>query len=414
MPEVTEINENVPWRIQAGVYGAAAFSNTMPNMGWVVVPIWLLLQGVPDWLIGITIGCRHIGPMLLAIHGGAVIDRLGARRVMIFLASVGAAAPLLYPVTPFIWAIIVLQLITGLVDALGWVGAQTLVSRIMKGDATYTGRMSFCTRLGLLIGPAISGVAWDHLGPWGGFGLIGLWSTGILFSLLLLPSDVDDQSNSQTKKPSRKISFSIFIPRLSDYIIAFKLFAISAIFFVMTMSLLRHLGGGIQASFYGVHLKDIGISATTIGLLISINGAFGLVGSLSAAPMQRCFRDHWLLLLLVTGSIVFVAITPLLRDQVTLLMVASGMRGWAMAGSLVLLISMIARYAESEMHGKAMGLRVTLNQMTWFAVPVIMGFVAEIFGREHSFYIIGVVAVALVALLGFWTFRCQIFDRKTL
>ena len=127
----------------------------MPNMGWVVVPIWLLLQGVPDWLIGITIGCRHIGPMLLAIHGGAVIDRLGARRVMIFLASVGAAAPLLYPVTPFIWAIVVLQLITGLVDALGWVGAQTLVSRIMKGDVTYTGRMSFCTRLGLLTGPCL-------------------------------------------------------------------------------------------------------------------------------------------------------------------------------------------------------------------------------------------------------------------
>ena len=86
--------------------------------------------------------------------------------------------------------------------------------------------------------------------------------------------------------------------------------------------------------------------------------------------------------------------------------------GWAMAGSLVLLISMIARYAESEMHGKAMGLRVTLNQMTWFAVPVVMGFVAEIFGREYSFYIIGVVAVALVALLGFWTFRYQVFDRK--
>ena len=411
---MTEKTEKIPWRIQAGVYGAAAFSNTMPNMGWVVVPIWLLLQGVPDWLIGITIGCRHIGPMLLAIHGGAVIDRLGARRVMIFLASIGAATPLLYPVTPFIWAIIMLQLITGLVDALGWVGAQTLVSRVMKGDTTYTGRMSFCTRLGLLIGPAISGVAWDYLGPWGGFGLIGLWSTGILFSLLLLPSDVDHKVNPQTKKLSHENPVRVFIPRFADYITAFKLFSIPAIFFVMTMSLLRHLGGGIQASFYGVHLKDIGITATTIGLLISINGAFGLVGSLSVAPLQRCFRDHSLLLLLVTGSIIFVATTPLFSDQITWLMVASGLRGWAMAGSLVLLISMISRFAKSEMHGKAMGLRVTLNQMTWFAVPVIMGFVAEAFGREYSFYIIGVIAVALVALLGLWIVRCHVFDRKTL
>ena len=82
-----------------------------------------------------------------------------------------------------------------------------------------------------------------------------------------------------------------------------------------------------------------------------------------------------------------------------------------MAASLVFIISMIARYAESEMQGRAMGLRVTLNQMTWFAVPVIMGFVAEIFGREDSFYIIGITAIFLLALLGFWTYRCKVFPK---
>ncbi len=392
------------------MYGAAAFSNTMPNMGWVIIPLWLLLQGVPDWLIGITIGCRHIGPMLLAIHGGAVIDRLGARRIMIFLATVGAVAPLLYPVTPFIWAIIVLQLITGLVDSLGWVGAQTLVSRVMKGDATYTSRMSFCTRLGLLIGPALSGVALDHLGPWGGFGLIGIWSAGILVSVLILPPDIDRQAAEKTEDQNSRLSTRVFLPCPSDYIAAFKLLVLPTICFVMAMSLLRHLGGGIQASFYGVHLKDIGISATTIGLLISANGAFGLVGSLSAAPLQRLFRTHILLLFLVTGSIFFVAITPLLSDQVTWLVLASGARGWAMAASLVFLISMIARYTEENMQGKAMGLRVTLNQMTWFAVPIVMGFVAETFGRELSFYVIGVAAIALVTVLGLWAGFRKVFD----
>tara|TARA_Y100000814_G_scaffold67962_1_gene42131 strand:+ start:70 stop:1302 length:1233 start_codon:yes stop_codon:yes gene_type:complete len=402
----------IPWRVQAGIYGAAAFSNTMPNMGWVVIPIWLLLQGVPDWLIGITIGCRHIGPMLLAIHGGAVIDRLGARRVMLFLAIIGALTPLLYPITPFIWAIIVLQLITGLVDALGWVGAQTLVSKVMKGDAIYTGRMSFFTRLGLLIGPAISGVAWDYLGPWGGFGLIGLWSAGILFSVYLLPRDIEQQGYNKDRVKSETITLRVLTPKVSDYLKAFKLLALPTIFFVLTMSLLRHLGGGIQASFYGVHLKDIGISATTIGLLISINGAFGLVGSLSAAPMQRYFKDHWLLIFLVTVSILFITITPILNDHVIALMFASGLRGWAMAASLVFIISMIARYAEREMQGRAMGLRVTLNQMTWFAVPVIMGFVAEIFGREDSFYVIGFTAIILLGLLTVWTYHRKIFHKR--
>jgi predicted MFS family arabinose efflux permease len=133
-----------------------------------------------------------------------------------------------------------------------------------------------------------------------------------------------------------------------------------------------------------------------------VNGAFGLIGSLSAAPLQRYFHAHILLLFLVTGSIVFVAITPLLGDQVIALILASGVRGWAMAASLVFLISMIARYSAVDMQGKAMGLRVTLNQMTWFAVPIVMGFVAEIFGREASFYVVGITAIILVGLLGLW------------
>tara|TARA_Y100001936_G_scaffold239377_1_gene272379 strand:+ start:29764 stop:31002 length:1239 start_codon:yes stop_codon:yes gene_type:complete len=405
--------DQIPRRTQIGVYGSAAFSNTMPNVGWVVIPIWLATQGVPDWLLGIVIGCRHIGPMLFAIHGGAIIDRLGARRVMILLATIGAVTPLIYPVTPFIWAIIILQLITGLVDALGWVGAQTLVSRVMKGDATYTGRMSFCTRLGLLIGPLLSGIAWDHLGPWGGFGLIGLWSAGILISVSLLPADIDQGYQDKIAKRIAGRSMKVLIPRVADYIVAFKLFAVSTIAFIMTMSLLRHLGGGIQASFYSVHLKDIGISATTIGILISVNGAVGLIGSLSAAPMQRFMRDHWLLVWLVIGSIAFVAITPLLNDNITWLVVASGARGWALAASLVFLITMIAFFAEPEMQGKAMGLRVTLNQMTWFAVPVIMGFISEIFGRELSFYIIGGASISLVLMLGLCARLTKVFSDDT-
>ncbi|MBK19743.1 MAG: hypothetical protein CMM52_12995 [Rhodospirillaceae bacterium] len=410
---MVKLVDQIPRRTQIGVYGSAAFSNTMPNVGWVVIPIWLATQGVPDWLLGIVIGCRHIGPMLFAIHGGAIIDRLGARRVMILLATIGAVTPLIYPVTPFIWAIIILQLITGLVDALGWVGAQTLVSRVMKGDATYTGRMSFCTRLGLLIGPLLSGIAWDHLGPWGGFGLIGLWSAGILISVSLLPADIDQGYQDKIAKRIAGRSMKVLIPRVADYIVAFKLFAVSTIAFIMTMSLLRHLGGGIQASFYSVHLKDIGISATTIGILISVNGAVGLIGSLSAAPMQRFMRDHWLLVWLVIGSIAFVAITPLLNDNITWLVVASGARGWALAASLVFLITMIAFFAEPEMQGKAMGLRVTLNQMTWFAVPVIMGFISEIFGRELSFYIIGGASISLVLMLGLCARLTKVFSDDT-
>jgi len=399
---ISPIIQKIPWRIQAGVYGAATFSNTIPNLGWPVVPVWLWTLGVPDWLIGISIGSRHIGPMLFAIHGGALIDRLGARRVMIFLALVGAIVPLLYPIKPFIWLLIIFQILSGLADALNWVGAQTYVSRVMKGDPKYTGRMSFCTRLGLLTGPACSGFAMDYFGPWGGFGLISIWSTGILFSVLFLPSNLDRGTAYNNLENRKSFSASQFLPRFSDYLATLKLLIMPAILFVMAISFLRHIGGGVQASFFSVHLKDIGISATTIGILISVNGAFGLIGSLVTEPILRFMRAHTTLLIMVIMSIACITITPILGNSLDLLILFSGARGFALAVSLVILISLIAQYTPPDMQGKAMGLRVTVNQMAWFVAPIIMGFSAESFGRENSFYIMGLFTIGLIIFLGVW------------
>ena len=401
----------VPIRVQACVYGAAAFSNTMPNMAWVVMPIWLYSLNMPSWLIGIAIGCRHAGPVMLAIHGGAMMDRFGARRVMIALALVGAFVPLLYPLAPYIGAIILFQMLTGLADSLGWVGAQALVGQMMRGEAKYASRMSFATRVGLLCGPPLAGFAWDYIGPWGGFGMIALWSSGLLLSVILLPSFDDGAGHGNHPTNSGKPTLREFLPRRSDYTDAFRLLLIPAMAFVMIMSLLRHIGGGIQGSFYGVYLSEVGISATMIGLFISAMGLFGLIGSLSVTPLLRIMRAQWLLLVMVLASIVFIVVTPLLRHEAGLFL-SAGLRGWALAASLALLVSLISGIANRQQQGKAMGLRVTLNQIVWFAVPIIVGFLAEIVGIPASFYICGGFALLLVILSGLWAFRIDAFGKK--
>jgi MFS family permease len=405
--------KHVSVRVQASVYCAAAFSNTMPNIAWVVMPIWLYSLETPSWLIGIAIGCRHVGPVMLAIHGGAMMDRFGARRVMIALALVGALVPLLYPVAPYIGAILLFQLVTGLADSLGWVGAQALVGQTMRGEAKYASRMSFATRVGLLTGPPLAGLGWDYFGPWGGFGMVALWSSGLLLSVILLPAfdvAVADRDRPAGSAGPTRPTLRELMPRLSDYTDAFRLLLVPAMAFVMIMSLLRHIGGGIQGSFYGVFLSEIGISATMIGLFISAMGLFGLIGSLSVTPLLRVLRAQWLLLVMVLASIIFIVITPLLRHEAEFLL-SAGVRGWALAASLALLISLISGNANQQEQGKAMGLRVTLNQIVWFLVPVIVGFLAELVGIPASFYICGGFALLLVILAGVWAHRANAFDR---
>ena len=382
----------------------------MPNIAWVVMPIWLYSLDMPSWLIGIAIGCRHAGPVMLAIHGGAMMDRFGARRVMIALALVGAMVPLLYPLAPYIGAIILFQVLTGLADSLGWVGAQALVGQMMRGEAKYASRMSFATRVGLLSGPPLAGFAWDYIGPWGGFGMIALWSSGLLLSVILLPSFDDGTGQGNQSAHSGNPTLREFLPRLSDYTDAFRLLLVPAMAFVMIMSLLRHIGGGIQGSFYGVYLSEIGISATMIGLFISAMGLFGLVGSMSVTPLLRIMRAQWLLLVMVLASIVFIVVTPLLRHEAGLFL-SAGLRGWALAASLALLVSLISGIADSHQQGKAMGLRATLNQVVWFAVPIIVGFLAELVGIPASFYICGGFALLLVLSCGFWAYHINAFEK---
>ena len=389
----------IPLRVQAAVYGSALFSNTMSNLVWVALPIWTTRElALSPFLIGIALGSRYVGPILLSIHGGALMDRFGTRRVMIILAAIGTAVPVVFPVVPTFGAVVVLQMIGGLAEAFCWVGAQTLVGQVMKGHATYAGRMSFWTRIGIFVGPASIGGAWSLLGPWGGFAVMSLWSAGVLVSVLLLPAD------AVAAPPPTRVSLRTLMPSLADYRDAFRLLAVPALLFVMTITVLRQIGAGIQGSFYVVYLESIGLSAAIIGILMTVNGVVGLAGSLSVAPSLRYIRDRWLLLWTAAASVIFVAVTPLLWNIATL-MIASGLRGWVLAASLVLIVSLIAQAVGAENQGKAMGLRVTVNQSMSAIIPVVMGGIAELAGIEASFYWTGGIAVALFAVVGLWMRR---------
>ena len=111
--------ETVPWRLQIAVYGIGLFSTTMFYMAAVVVPLWVASLESSTFLVGMVLGSRHFLPLLLSIHGGALMDRLGGRRVMVFFAVVGMIIPLLFPLMPWIWAVLVLQMIAGLADSMG-------------------------------------------------------------------------------------------------------------------------------------------------------------------------------------------------------------------------------------------------------------------------------------------------------
>ena len=378
-------------RIQAAVYGAGLFSIGGGNMVAVAVPLMLLAQGTPAYMIGLVMGARHFLPVLFAIHSGTLMDRLGPRRVMMVCGVLATLIPLAYPLTSLLWLVTVLQTLLGFAASTCWVGAQTVVGQRMRGDAATASRLSFAVQIGTLVSPAIAGSAWDWLGDWGAFGFMSIWGLGLLGSALLLPKEEGEPGRA-------RVSRGILMPRWRDYWETGRMMREPAIAVVVIGSMLNIVSAGIEGSFYVVYLEKIGISATLMGVLLAIAGAAAAVGCLMVGWFARRLDGFWLLMIWVSVPILSLAVTPFCDSFLALALFAV-LRGLGWGWGQPLMITLLANAAPAATQGRCVALRNTANRLTNSILPVVMGAVVEMAGLEASFPIMGIVVMAGVAWL---------------
>ena len=107
-------------RATYATFGAGLFTNGQWDMLGVVVPLYAAFIGLSAVDLGLIVGARSILPTVLSIHGGILMDRLGTRRVTIWLAVVMATLPLLYPVSGWFVALFILQMAVGFAVTSRW------------------------------------------------------------------------------------------------------------------------------------------------------------------------------------------------------------------------------------------------------------------------------------------------------
>lgn len=394
-------------RTEIAVYGVGAFSTTMHFMAVTIVPLWVVGLDLSPFLLGIVLGCRPAMSLFLSIHIGALMDKVGGRRVMLFFAILGTVTPFLYPAMPWVWAVILLQMLWGLADSMGWLGAQTLIGQHMQGRTVYAGRLSVVSRIGNVIGPPAVGGLWDAAGPWAAFGLAGVWGLGAIVCALMLPrgggpsSKATDDAAVEAPKAGW---LHLLVPDPSDYVATFRLLALPTVAITAAIGMMVHLGNNIQSSFYVIWLNQSGIPGTLIGLLFSLSSITAGIGPLLAAPLSRYIRPYWLLWWVVWLAIVLIAITPVLgvfAMFAAILLLRTLLNGIHQPLVITLMLCTAGRGSE----GKAIGLRATANRITSIGAPVLMGAIAQVVGIEVSFYILGVLATLSMWAIAVWMTR---------
>jgi predicted MFS family arabinose efflux permease len=406
----TVVPESRPARLQFLVYVVAFFVGSHFLMISVVMPLWALQLGASPLLIGLIISARQVLVVTMSIHGGALIDRYGPRRMIILLGLAGAALLIAYPLAPLIWATVLIQFMAGWLETTSWIGAQALVGRLLGGGPLYAGRMTAATRFGGFVGPVLAGLVWQAYGSFWGFAFISAWVLVGVFTAWCLPRSEEIYSTparaaaevaaapapGAVETPRKGV-----LPSFSDYATTFRLLALPAVALVICCTFMRQAGSGIQSSFDGVWLKEIGFDAAAIGLLIGISNGVSAIAALTVGRAARYVAVHWLLIGMTIIAVAAIAITPVLGTFIALA-IAIGLRGWGQGYNFPLMLSLSSQAVGPHLQARVVALRISFNKFGGALVPFIMGAVAEFTGVENAFYIIGAVGVAALVGLGIW------------
>ena len=375
------------------LFVAGFFSLSVLPMGNLLVPLWANEIGASPLMIGVAIGARSVLPVLFAIHGGALMDRLGAGRVILAFGVLAACLAPLYPLLPFVTAIVVIQLIAGFAQSVGWIGAQTQIGRYSGGDRRSIGRFTFVSTAGNAVAPLGAGIAWDAFGPWGAFGMMGLWSLALAVSVAITPALPGEQSRPKTEVRARDL-----LPQLRDYGEALRMWAVPIVAIVMTASMLMSVVYAMRNSFYPIYLSDISLSKTMIGVLITTGTLTSALAGLMVNRAASIVAPLWLLIFSVAGASIAIALTPFTSTLYWLFVLAVAF-GLLVGFGFPVILSELAREVDVSQQGVSVGLRTTLNRLAALVAPVVMGAVVQWVDLRTGFVAIAATNLVLLTLL---------------
>ena len=373
-----------PSRPPASIYVAGLFAMGYTEFYTFLIPLYGLSLGMRAGDIGMLVGGRSLLAVFLSIHVGVLMDRFGTRRVTLsFVWTAMALAPI-FPLLPWFWPLLLLQVVNGAALNFAWSGSQTLIAQLAEGEAEYIGRFSFFARIGSTLAPMIVGAVWDCGGAWPAYILGFVWGAVLTIALLRAPEgEIVETEGRGVRRPAR-FRVRDVVPRLPDYLRCFALMAIPAVATTMAIIFLRTATNGVQSSLYVVYLNGVGLTGTSIGVLFAAIEVMSGLGSLFAGRVSRLGDPQRTMLSGTVLSIVLICLTPFLGGIFVLLLLAQAARGWLQGVVQPMMFSAQAKAVGRYRQGAVVGLRQTMNRLAAIVIPPAMGMIAVQWGPARA------------------------------
>lgn len=337
----------------------------------VLISLFAIELGASQITIGTMIAMYSLLPALLAVYAGKLSDRLGVR-VPMLAGSLGVAAGLLVPwLSPSLPALYASAALIGASHMFYNVSAQNLVGSLGGAEERTRNFSNYALAMaiGSFLGPLAAGFSIDYVGH----------ATGYLYVavLPLVPAVI--------MVSARKVGRG---PRVTtedeQAVLATSLLANPVLRRTLIASAVAVTAQDLFQFYMPIYGHSVGLSASAIGVVLAMSGiAAFLVRTGLPVLLKRWGPDTVFNGSLYVSAAAFL-LFPLFSGALALAAIALVL-GLGMGCAQPVTLMLIFSRAPEGRSGEALGMRVTINQITHIAVPVIFGAIGSVFGVAPVF-----------------------------
>jgi len=354
------------------VYTISALNSLAVFATQVVVSLYALQLGAGPLTIGLIASSFSLFPVLLAVVSGRLVDRFGARWPMTF-GIIGGGMGVLVPwAVPGLPSLYVAGLLTGLSVIFINLSTQNLVGLLSTPEnrARYFANYTLTMSAGQLIGPLLAGFSVEHIGHSGA--LLAL--VAISLTQMALMAVRGGALPGGTRKPGK--SAGSLRTTLADPLVRRML----------VTGCLLNAGINLYQVYMPVYGHAIGLTASTIGIVLAMNASAAFVARFALPRVIRRFGEQRVLVCAFAAGATGMTLIPLFQDA-ALLAFVSFCFGLGMGGGQPIVLMMMFSNSKDGRSGETLGLKFTTNQLTKLTSPVLFGIIATAAGLFAMFWI---------------------------
>ncbi|HEU0289724.1 MAG TPA: MFS transporter [Burkholderiales bacterium] len=339
----------------------------------VLVSLFAIELGAPQFIIGVMIAMYSLLPALLALQVGKLTDRFGVRLPMLF-GSLGMTAALLLPwLFSSMAALYASAALIGVSHMMCNVAAQNLVGSLGGAEDRTRNFSNYALvmAVGSFLGPLAGGISIDAFGHARSYLYVAAIPL-VPIMILAFAREVRAGPRVRSEEEQAVLSTSLLAnPTLRRTLISSAMAVTGQDLFQFYMPIYGH-SVGLSASAIGVVLGMFGVSAFFVRIWLP-------------ALVKRWGPETVFMVSLYVSALAFL-LFPLFGTAVALGAIALVL-GLGMGCAQPVTLMLIYSRAPEGRSGEALGMRVTINQFTHIVVPIVFGSLGSAFGVAPVFLI---------------------------